>query len=151
MRLSIAILTYFLAHSIFAGTNGLDSTQFGGVGLLLCAEADGVKVERVAIDSTSEKAGILPGDLITKIDGRSLAELSLRDACSLLRGPTGSVVNVSFTAASDQKPKTAQLTRHAIDTAMVKWREGTIIVYPDGSRKYIKDKEDVQQGGGHVR
>ena len=151
MRLTIAILTCLLAHAAFGSTNDLDALQFGGVGLLLCSETNGVKVVRVVVDSTSEKAGLLPGDVITKIDGQDIAELPLRDACMLLRGPTGSVVSVSFTATSDQKPKTAKLTRQAIDTATVKWREGTVIVYPDGTRKYIKETEDVQQDKSSVR
>ncbi len=43
-------------------------------------------------DAPAEKAGLLPGDVVTKIDGQALEGLTLEEARSRVRGPKGSTV-----------------------------------------------------------
>ncbi|HYO44742.1 MAG TPA: S41 family peptidase [Candidatus Limnocylindrales bacterium] len=43
-------------------------------------------------DAPAERAGLLPGDVVTMIDGRTLDGLTLEEARSRVRGPKGTVV-----------------------------------------------------------
>ncbi|MEE9382792.1 MAG: MXAN_5808 family serine peptidase [Nannocystaceae bacterium] len=64
--------------------------HYAGVGAEIVARARRIAIVRVLPDSPAEAAGLLPGDLILEIDGRSTVNLSASDAMHLVRGPTGS-------------------------------------------------------------
>ncbi len=69
---------------------------FGGVGLALKSAAGGAEVVRAFPNTPAALAGLQPGDLITAIDGISLAQKTLPDISARLRGPEGSGVTISY-------------------------------------------------------
>ena len=74
----------------FANTKG----EFGGLGIQITMEKDYVKVISPIEDTPAERAGMLPGDLITHVDGVDLKELNLRQAVNLMRGKPGEPVDI---------------------------------------------------------
>ncbi len=82
--------------------------KYAGVGLYISKvpgnSADGkpnyVEVVSPIEDTPGWKQGILPGDLILKIDGESTADMTVDQASAKIRGPEGSTVLLSFRRGS---------------------------------------------------
>lgn len=64
--------------------------EFGGVGIVISMKDGHVAVVAPMEDTPGYKAGILSGDRIIKIDGRSTEKFSIQDAVKKLRGEPGS-------------------------------------------------------------
>ena len=75
--------------------------QLVGVGLSVITQADGLLVTEVYSDSPAESWGIVPGDLITDIEGRPVSDMSLDLAMSYMQGEEGTAV--TFTVVSSGK------------------------------------------------
>src|SRR5918997_4082117 len=65
------------------------SGEFEGVGMSVNSEntKDGLRVARVFPDSPAREAGIKPGDLITEVNGKSIAGDPADVSTSKIRGP----------------------------------------------------------------
>jgi carboxyl-terminal processing protease len=100
-----------------------DDTQgeFGGVGVVISMTKDKyLTVVSPMEDTPGFKAGILSGDRIIKIDGKSTEKFSLEDAVKRLRGEPGSDVTVTVYRPSSQSVKDYKLTRAIIKVDTVK-------------------------------
>ena len=66
--------------------------NFSGIGVTvrLSSEHDGAVITGFVPDSAAEEAGLQVGDVITEVDGATLANLGLPGMTALLRGPVGS-------------------------------------------------------------
>jgi len=71
-------------------------------------------------DSPGFKAGILTGDRILKIDGKSTEKMGLQDAVKTLRGDPGTDVTITVFRPSSTQMKDYKLTRAVINVDMVK-------------------------------
>jgi carboxyl-terminal processing protease len=70
--------------------------EFGGLGIEITIK-DGLLVVVAPMEgSPAERAGVRPGDIIVKIDGKYTKEFSLVDAVKRLRGPKGSPIQISL-------------------------------------------------------
>ncbi|MGH7091324.1 MAG: S41 family peptidase [Stellaceae bacterium] len=74
------------------------------------------------IDGTpAARAGIKPGDVIIKINGKLTDGMSLKDVVDALRGPAGNAVELTI-ARRGTNPFDVRLARAIIHVASVKWR-----------------------------
>ena len=70
--------------------------EFGGLGIEITIK-DGLLVVVAPMEgSPADRAGVRPGDIIVKIDGKYTKEFSLVDAVKRLRGPKGSPISISI-------------------------------------------------------
>src|ERR1043165_9966252 len=69
---------------------------FGGVGIVVGMRDNLLTVISPMEDSPAYKAGILAGDKIVKIEGRSTEKITMPDAVKKLRGEPGSEVSISI-------------------------------------------------------
>jgi carboxyl-terminal processing protease len=95
--------------------------EFAGIGAELTREDGRPKVIAPIEDTPAARAGILPGDVILKIEGKLTEGMSLKDVVDLLRGPAGSSVVLTIGRHED-KPFDVNLTRALIHVASVKWQ-----------------------------
>jgi C-terminal peptidase prc len=66
-----------------------------GIGVEIDAlDGDAMRVERVTRGSPAEAAGVLPGDVLLRIDGRSTTNLPNSEAGELIQGDEGTVVSL---------------------------------------------------------
>lgn len=70
--------------------------------------------------SPAENAGLLPGDIIYKIDDTETLNLSLNEAVNLIRGPKKSRVTLSIIREGFDQPKDYVITRDEIDIKSAK-------------------------------
>ena len=66
--------------------------QFGGLGLVVAMKNNFITVVAPMDESPGYRAGILSGDRIVKIDGKSVDNVALADAVKQLRGQPGTQV-----------------------------------------------------------
>src|SRR5438128_5926211 len=93
---------------------------FGGLGVVIVMKDNFVTVVAPMEDTPGSKAGILSGDRIIKIDGKSTEKMSLQDAVKNLRGEPGSEVKITILRPSSNKTRDYTLTRAVINIDMVK-------------------------------
>ena len=94
--------------------------QFGGLGLVVAMKDGFVTVVAPMDDTPGFRAGILSGDRIVKVEGRSVEKVPLTDVVNQLRGKPGSRVTVTIERPSSGAVKSYTLTRAMISMDMVK-------------------------------
>ncbi|MBE3577049.1 MAG: S41 family peptidase [Limnochordales bacterium] len=99
----------------------IDTTgTFAGLGLYVGMSEEGAVTVTAPIPGTpAEKAGILPGDRVLKIDGRSTEGMSLDEAVSLMRGPEGTQVRLELAREGVPEPIVVTITRETIHVPSV--------------------------------
>jgi carboxyl-terminal processing protease len=93
---------------------------FGGLGIVISMKDNFITVVAPMEDSPGFKAGIMSGDRIIKIDGKSTERMSLQDAVKTLRGEPGTDVKITLLRPSSSQVKDYKLTRAIINVDMVK-------------------------------
>ena len=100
--------------------------EYGGLGIEVQADEGLVRVVSPYDDTPASRAGIMPGDYLTAIDGKSIIGLSLDEAVERMRGPLGTSLTVTI-ARVGAEPRDVTLTREKIMTRSVTSRlEGDI-------------------------
>ena len=98
--------------------------QFGGLGIVVTVQDNALTVVAPIEDTPGFKAGILSGDRITRIDGKSTDKMTLTDAVKSLRGDPGTEVTLSVLRPSTGQVKDHKLARAIINVDMVKDTNG---------------------------
>lgn len=94
--------------------------EFGGLGLEVTKDAQGVRVVNPIDDTPAAKAGVMAGDLIVKIDGKSTADLSLNENVKLMRGKPKTSITLTIARKGVTKPLVIKLVRDIIKIQSVK-------------------------------
>src|SRR5256885_85295 len=94
--------------------------MFGGLGIVVSMKDNFITVVTPMEDTPGARAGILSGDRILKIDGRSTEKMILEDAVRNLRGEPGTDVTITVLRPSSNQLKDYKLTRSMINIDMVK-------------------------------
>jgi len=92
--------------------------NFVGLGIELKAEGNGLLIVRSISGSPADAAGILAGDRITEVDGRSTAEMSTDQAADLLRGEAGSVAEL-LVVTEGQPPRRLRVRRERVEVPSI--------------------------------
>ncbi|MGH7990831.1 MAG: S41 family peptidase [Limisphaerales bacterium] len=125
--------------------------QFGGLGLVVAMKGGFVTVVTPMDDSPGFRAGILSGDRIVKINGKSAEKLSLEDAVTKLRGEPGTQVTITVQRPATGAEKDFTLTRSIIQMNMVEDINGEK-EFPLGPDKigYVRITEFEDKTGGEL-
>ena len=94
--------------------------QFGGLGIVIQMRDSFVTVVTPIEDTPGYRAGILAGDRLLKIDGKSAEKMSVEDAVKLLRGEPDTDVTLTMQRPSSKETKEYKLTRAIIKVDMAK-------------------------------
>lgn len=89
--------------------------NFEGVGMEMGLKNDVLTVVAPLKGSPAEKAGMLSGDKVIEINGKSTAGFSVEQAVSLIRGKRGTSVTLSVLRASSEKPVSITIVRDVIN------------------------------------
>ncbi|HEX9215132.1 MAG TPA: S41 family peptidase, partial [Bradyrhizobium sp.] len=123
-------------HSSYMDPNGFREMQvethgeFGGLGIEVTMEDGLIKVVAPIDDTPAAKAGILAGDIITKLDDEPVQGLTLSQAVTKMRGAINSKIRLSIVRKGQDKPIEVTLTRETIHVRSVRFRgEGDDVGY----------------------
>lgn len=100
------------------GTSG----EFGGLGIEVGMENGFVKVIAPIDDTPAARAGVEAGDLIIKLDDKSVKGLTLEEAVKLMRGKKGSDIVLTIVREGEDAPLDLTLTRDVIRVRSVRNR-----------------------------
>lgn len=93
--------------------NDLHGNVGSGVGVEMGLRDGYVRVLRTLPDNPAKKAGILAGDIIYKVDGEEVYDLSVEEIAKKVRGETGS--EVTITVVRDGEEKSFTMKRETIN------------------------------------
>ena len=99
--------------------SALLTNNYGGVGMRVLADRDGIIVLDVLPNSPSSILDLRALDLITAVDGRQTAGWKQEDAIDALRGPTGEAVNVTVRRNGVEDPLEFAIVRGEVHIAAV--------------------------------
>lgn len=92
----------------------ITSGKYGGVGMEIGMQKGKITVISPMDDTPAKRAGVQSGDVIVKIDGDSVSDLSLEEASHKLRGKIGTDVTLEFKRPMMEEPIVLTLTREEI-------------------------------------
>ena len=110
-------------------------SEFGGIGIQIAADQGQLKILSPMYGTPAYRAGLLAGDFILKIDGKSTDGLTLDEAVKRLKGDEGTSVTLTIMHPGEQTEQNITLTREKIhiDTVLGDHRK------PDGTWDYMLD------------
>jgi carboxyl-terminal processing protease len=110
----------FLDESSFQELQDDTEGQFGGLGLNVTVRSNYVVVVAPMEDTPGFRAGILTGDRIVRVEGKSVEKQPLTEVVKQLRGEPGSAVTLAVERPSTGVTKNYTLLRAVIQMTMVK-------------------------------
>ena len=110
----------YMSPEIFSEMQTETSGEFGGLGIEVSMESGVVKVISPIDDTPASRAGIKAGDYIVKIEGTQVQGKTLSEAVDLMRGPVGSIIELTVRRKGKKKALTFNLTREIIEIQSVK-------------------------------
>lgn len=96
------------------------SGEFGGLGIMIGIREKVLTVISPIYGTPAWEKHILPGDMITHIDGVITKDISLVDAVRKLRGPVGSTVSITILRPNQDEPFDVRIKRALIKIETVK-------------------------------
>lgn len=127
------MLTSLDPHSSYMNAKDADDMrtqtrgEFGGLGIEVTMEDELVKVIAPIDDTPASRAGVLAGDLISKIDGQEVRGLKLEDAVEKMRGKVNTPIKLTILRKGADKPIELTIMRDIIAVKAVKYRvEGDV-------------------------
>ena len=92
--------------------------EFEGVGMNVEEDKRGLRVLTVFDGSPAKRGGLAPGDVITEVNGRSIAGKTSREATALIKGRSGTSVRLTV-RTGDDAPRRVTLKRARVDVPAV--------------------------------
>jgi len=118
--------------------------EFGGLGIEITMEDGLVKVVSPIEGTPAEKAGLLPGDLITHVDGVAVKGRTLTEAVHQMRGHPGSEITLMI-RRKETSDFPVTLVRAIIKIKAVRWRIEDDIGYVRVSRFSERTEPGVEK------
>jgi carboxyl-terminal processing protease len=104
----------YLDETAFQNLQEGTSGEFGGLGIEVNMENDFVRVIAPIDDTPAQRAGIMAGDLIIRLDDTPVKGLSLNEAVDLMRGKPGSDIVLTIAREGVNQPIVMTITRETI-------------------------------------
>lgn len=105
--------------------------EFGGVGMEVGMQNDVITVIAPLPDSPAEKAGMLSGDVIVKIDGKTTDHMGVDEAVLKIRGEKGTKVDLTVFRKGEEDFIEVSIVRDTINIPTIKTEEkdGVFIIH----------------------
>ena len=97
--------TYFDPKALEDFQSSMKGEEFGGLGLEVMMEDGLVKVVSPIDDTPAARAGLMSGDLVTRIDDTPVKGLTLKEAVDKMRGPAKSSVRLLVERGANKDPQ----------------------------------------------
>ena len=91
----------------------LTTGQYGGVGAQIIKMGEYVVVSEVYEGNPAQKSGLMPGDKVLSIEGKSMVKKSTDEVSTAMKGPKGTSITMEIERPNQGK-KTLNLTRDEI-------------------------------------
>ncbi|MCE8018598.1 S41 family peptidase [Halomonas sp. MCCC 1A11036] len=110
----------YLDRSEFQSLRESTEGEFGGIGIEVGLEDGRLTVITPIDDTPASRAGLQARDVILEIDGTPTEGLSLQESVTLMRGESGSRIQLTILRGGEEAPLDMTLTREVIRTESVR-------------------------------
>jgi carboxyl-terminal processing protease len=116
-----------VGHTVYVTKPELQELQRGlegnleGIGARISVRKGRPTIVQALPDSPAQKSGLKAGDVLTEVDGKPVANLSLDQIVLRVRGPAGSVVHLRVLRGNDPMPLDFSVTRAKVEVPDVTW------------------------------
>ncbi len=110
----------FLDEKEFEEMKTVTKGEFGGIGVEIMPEAQGLRVISPIDDTPAFKADVKPADLIFAINDELIGNMTPTEAINKMRGPKGTKVRISIIREGLSEPLEITLVRDTIKSNPVK-------------------------------
>jgi carboxyl-terminal processing protease len=114
------VLSELDPYSAYIGPRHLDQfrtavdSKFGGIGIQISMENGSLHVLSPLVGTPAYRAGVLAGDRITEIDGKSTKGIELEEAVRRLKGKEGTQVTLTVLHQESAEPEKITITREIV-------------------------------------
>lgn len=113
--------SYYLTEEEYQAQNQRRTNQYVGIGVTVTYEQeDGLLIQEVTPGGPAEAAGLRSGEVITAVDGVSLAGDARFEGASLIQGEEGTTVSLEVLGAGGVS-RTVEVARASMDTDPVEY------------------------------
>jgi len=96
MLRSLDPYTVYIPESDIEDYRFMTTGQYGGIGAMIKRQDSHIVISEPYEDSPTDKAGIIAGDILLEIDGRSVAGKTTKEMSSILKGGAGTILKVKY-------------------------------------------------------
>ena len=108
--------SYFLTEEEYEAQNQRRTNQYVGVGVTVnYTSEEGLQIVEVTAGGPAEEAGLQPGELITAVDGFSLAGEARYEGANKIQGEEGTTVSLEV-RGTDGQTRTVEVKRTKLET-----------------------------------
>lgn len=125
--------TTYIPESEMEDFRFMTTGQYGGIGAIISKRGDYVMISEPYEGFPANKAGLIAGDKLLEINGKSVKGKSTEDVSKVLKGQPNTTVNVLIERIGKDSPFEVELKREEIKVKSVPY--STIL---DGNIGYIK-------------
>ncbi len=117
----------FMEPDVYDRVKSDTEGEFGGIGIRVDVKDGWLTVVTPLPGTPAWNAGMMPGDKIIKIEGKTTRDMVIDEAIKQLRGKPGTKVNITTAREPEDKnadwiTKDISITRELIKTENVKWK-----------------------------
>ena len=106
--------SHYFSPEEYSDFQTLTSGRFSGVGLTVNEVKQGLRIATVFSDSPANEAGIQEGDIVTAVDGKSIAGKDADLATGQIKGEAGTPVILTVLRPSTKKTRDYELERREL-------------------------------------
>ncbi len=110
----------YLDEQAFSLLEEHSSGEFGGLGVEVSLEKGAIRVISPIDGTPAYRAGILPGDLIIKLDSNAVQNMTFGEAIEVMRGPKGSTLLLTIVRGRADAPIEISVERDIIHVSSVR-------------------------------
>ena len=120
--------SYYISAEEYASYEDSKNNSYVGIGITIVVREDGTgeDITQVSPGSSAQEAGILPGDVLVKVDGRSIAGMDSDQVAALVRGEEGTSLTVTVLRDGEEKDFTLKRQTIQVQVATSQMLEGNI-------------------------
>ena len=114
--------TVFLTPEMVKQEQNFTQGEFEGIGAEVEMRNGQVVIAAPMDNSPAQKAGVRPGDIIVKVDGKDVTGQTLEQVVSLVLGPAGTQVTLTLQDPQTGQTRDVTITRARITVPNVTWQ-----------------------------
>lgn len=114
--------SYYIPASSYEAYKEQKNNSYVGIGVTISVREDGAGFDILQVEpgGPAQEGGVLPGDILTHVEGQLAAELGTDGASDLIRGEEGTSVALTF--LRDGQVLELTLERRKIQVAAAEWQ-----------------------------
>ncbi len=138
--------TVFISEADVEDYTFMTTGQYGGIGALIHKQGDYVVVSEPYEGSPAQKAGLIPGDRILKVNDRDAKGKSVSDVSTVLKGEPGTKLSIQILRENSSNPQMIEVMREKVSIPNV-----AHFLTLDENIGYIKLTGFTQNSGKEVK